>query len=224
MSTFSYKELFDNFTDIEKKIAPRNLFFNGDATLLHSGLKVSVVGSRNPSDEGVSNTRCIAETLVKNGVIIVSGLAKGIDTIAHETAIKMGGKTIAVLGSPLNRAYPAQNEDLLRIIRERHLAVSQFPEGYPIKKENFPIRNRTMALLSDATIIVEASEKSGTRHQGWEALRLGRLVFILKEIIDNPGLTWPGEMIKYGAQELTCELLPSFLEEIPHFTSRLNYD
>jgi DNA processing protein len=223
MNNFAYKKLFETFTDFEKKYAPPNLFVEGDASLIYSGLKVSIVGSRKPTQQGIEDAKCLAKTLVKHGAIVLSGLAEGIDTVAHETAIKNGGKTIAVLGTPLDVAYPAKNRNLLDIIKKDHLAISQFGKGYPTKKENFPMRNRTMALLSDATIIVEASEASGTRHQGWEALRLGRFIFIMKSVLENKDLSWPKEMVKYGAQELTCELLPSFLEFIPNITARLEY-
>jgi len=223
MNNLSYQKLFDTFTDLEKKYAPQNLFIEGDASLLFSGLKVSIVGSRKPTQQGIEDAECLAKSLVSNSAIVLSGLAEGIDTVAHETAIQQGGKTIAVLGTPLDIAYPAKNRNLLNVIKKDHLAVSQFAQGYPTKPENFPMRNRTMALLSDATIIVEASEKSGTRHQGWEALRLGRIVFIMKNVIENKDLTWPKEMVKYGAQELTCELLPSVLELIPNITARLEY-
>jgi DNA processing protein len=224
MDSFSYQKLFESFTDLEKKYAPQNLYVEGDASLLYSGLKVSIVGSRKPSAQGIEDAQCLAKTLVNHGSIVLSGLAEGIDTVAHETAIANGGKTIAVLGTPLDISYPSKNANLLADIKQNHLAVSQFSTGYPIKKENFPMRNRTMALLSDATIIVEASEKSGTRHQGWEALRLGRVIFIMKSVIENKELSWPREMVKHGAQELTCELLPSILEFIPKITARLEYD
>lgn len=223
MRNFKYISFWETFTAIEKKFAPQNLFVEGDSELLYEGLKISVVGSRKPSQQGVENARCLVKALVNHGAIVVSGLAEGIDTIAHQTAIDSGGKTIAVLGTPLDITYPVKNKELLNSIKRNHLAVSQFTKGYPTKKENFPMRNRTMALISDATLIVEASENSGTRHQGWEALRLGRFVFIMKSIIENKELTWPKEMVKYGAQELTCELLPSFLDEIPNVTARLVY-
>ncbi len=126
---------------------------------------------------------------------------------------------IAVLGTPLDKAYPAKNRELLEAIKRDHLAVSQFPLGYPAKKENFPRRNRTMALISDATVIVEAGEKSGTRSQGWEALRLGRLLFIMRNVADDPGLTWPKEMIGHGAQILSREDLPDVLYDIPSVTA-----
>ena len=156
MSNFKYDELFSTFTEFEKKAAPENLHTEGDASLLYSGLKVCVVGSRKPSEQGRKDAACLAKTLVNNGIIVVSGLAEGIDTVAHETVINYGGRTVAVLGTPLHIAYPSKNARLLDAIKRDHLAVSQFPKGYPTKKENFPMRNRTMALLSDTTIIVEA--------------------------------------------------------------------
>lgn len=222
LSKFNYHNFFKSFTDVEKKFAPENLFAAGDTSLLYEGLKVSVVGSRKPTLHGIEEAKCVVRTLVSHGVTVVSGLAEGIDTIAHETAIEHGGRTIAVVGTPLDTVYPKKNTQLFECIRKQHLAVSQFPEGYPTRKENFPMRNRTMALLSDATIIIEASEVSGTRHQGWEALRLGRLVFIMKSVVEK-NLSWPTEMMKYGAQELTCELLPEIIYDIPNITARLVY-
>ena len=96
-----------------------------------------------------------------------------------------------------------------------HLAVSQFAPGVPSQRGNFPMRNRTMALLSDATVIVEAADKSGSLHQGWEALRLGRPLFLFESLLRDPSLTWPAEMERYGAHaiapggvDLLFELLP----------------
>ncbi|MBS0251553.1 MAG: DNA-processing protein DprA, partial [Proteobacteria bacterium] len=191
----------------------------GDLSLLTQGVRVSVVGSRKVSPKGAQRAQAFSEALVRHGIIVVSGLAEGVDTVAHESAIAAGGRTIAVLGTPLSQAFPARNKTLLETIKRGHLAVSQFPEGYGYKKENFPRRNRTMALISDATVIVEAGETSGTRHQGWEALRLGRLVFLMENVAENRELTWPHEMISYGAQILRREDLPEILYDIPRFTS-----
>lgn len=207
------------FNDIEKRNAPKELFLEGDKTLLKKGLRVAIVGSRKVSEEGVKRTQILVKALVNHGITVVSGLAAGIDTVAHETTIACGGKTIAILGTPLNQAYPAKNKDLLNLIKKNHLAVSQFPEGYPAKRDNFPQRNRTMALICDATIIIEAGEKSGTRHQGWEAIRLGRLVYLMQNVADNPSLSWPKEMISYGAQVLRREDMPEVFYDIPSFTA-----
>ena len=212
-------EILGPLNDFERKHAPENLYVEGDKTLLTAGVRVSVVGSRKASAEGRKRAQAFTEALVRHGITVVSGLAEGIDTVAHGTAIAAGGKTIAVLGTPLDKVYPAENKKLLELIKREHLAVSQFSEGYGYKKENFPRRNRTMALISDATVIVEAGEKSGTRHQGWEALRLGRLVFIMENVATDAGLSWPQEMIGYGAQVLRREDLPEILYDIPSFTA-----
>jgi len=220
MQCLRITDILGPLSEVEQKHAPNMLYTEGDKGLLTSGLRVSVVGSRKASPEGRMRATALAEALVGHGITVVSGLAEGIDTVAHDTAIVAGGKTIAVLGTPLSKAYPAENWGLLERIKQKHLAVSQFPEGSDFKKENFPRRNRTMALISDATVIVEAGAKSGTRHQGWEALRLGRLVFIMENVAANEALSWPRELVGYGAQILRREDLPEFLYDIPNFTAR----
>lgn len=215
----STTDLLGPLNAYERKHAPETLYLAGDPKLLTEGRRISVVGSRKASREGVARARAFTEALVRYNYVVVSGLADGIDTVAHETAIAAGGRTIAVLGTPLDKAYPTKNASLLETIKRGHLAISQFPEGHPYKKENFPRRNRTMALVSDATVIVEANEKSGTRHQGWEALRLGRMVFLMQNVADDPELTWPQEMVSYGAQVLTRESMPGILEDVPNFTA-----
>jgi DNA processing protein len=223
MPPFKYLDYYASLTSAERKSAPSDLFLEGDTSLLLSGLKVAIVGSRKPTDQGIRDAQCLARTLAQHGVIVVSGLAEGVDTAAHKAAMESGGKTIAVLGTPLDIVYPASNRALQDEIKCHHLVVSQFPTGSPVSPKNFPMRNKTMALLSDATIIVEATEDSGTRHQGWEAVRLGRVIFLMKRVIEDKNLTWAKEMVNYGAQELTCELLPAFLEGIPSVTTRSNH-
>lgn len=212
-------QLFGQLNSFEAKHAPEGLYLAGDASLLSEGKRVSIVGTRKPSQEGMARARALTRMLVEHGIIVVSGLAEGIDTVAHETAIAEGGRTVAVLGTPLSQAYPARNRALLERIKSDHLAISQFPEGTPARRTNFPQRNRTMALISDATIIIEAGENSGTRHQGWEALRLGRMVFLMQSVVDNGALSWPKEMIGYGAQVLRREDMPDVLHDIPSFTA-----
>lgn len=178
--------------------------------------RVSIVGSRKASPDGLAAAGTIANILAKKEVTIISGLAEGIDTAAHEAAIDAKGHTVAVLGTPLNKVYPRKNLELQQEIMRRHLAVSQFPIGHATKPKDFVLRNRTMALISDATIIVEAGETSGSLHQGWEALRLGRSLFIWKSILCK-GLSWPEKMMRYGAMELSdpedvLEVLPSALQ------------
>jgi len=209
--------LLGGLNETERKNAPELLYYSGEATLLRAEKRVSVVGSRSVSTEGARRTRALVARLVELEIVIVSGLAKGVDSIAHETAIAQGGKTIAVLGTPLDQFYPKENRALQERLMRDHLVVSQFPPGYPVQKNSFPMRNRTMALLSDATIIVEAGEKSGTLHQGWEALRLGRPLFLLESVAQNPSLTWPAKMMDYGAEVLTRHNLDDLISETPGF-------
>lgn len=222
MKTDSFNDYYNKLTNIEKKNSPKELFYKGDFSLLENGRRVAVVGSRKVSDLGVRRARKITKLLVKNDITVVSGLAEGVDTIAHKTAIDFYGKTVGVIGTPLDKYFPAENKVLQDFIADNHLLVSQFPEGYPVTSKSFPIRNRTMALISDATIIIEASEKSGTKHQGWEALRLGRQLFIMENVI-NEKITWAEEMLSYGAQILTNDNFEFLIESIPYLTTKKEY-
>jgi DNA processing protein len=217
-------EILGTLNDVEAKNAPRMLYLQGDATLLTRGPRVSVVGSRKATHEGLSRTSALVRALVDHEMIVVSGLAAGIDARAHGAAIEAGGRTIAVLGTSLDQAYPAENKSLQDRIGREHLLVSQFPLGAHTTPKNFPIRNRTMALLTDATVIVEAGEGSGTLHQGWEALRLGRLLFLMESVTQDPGLEWPKEMLQYGAQILSRSNLDESLADIPAVTSRVGVE
>lgn len=212
-------EVLGHLTDLEEKNAPARLFLAGNPDLLRVGPRIAVVGSRRASPEGVRRARALTIALVNHQMVVVSGLAEGIDTVAHQTALEAGGKTIAVIGTPLQQSYPAGNAALQARMAREQLVVSQFPAGSPFQPRNFPIRNRTMALLTDATVIVEASEKSGTLHQGWEALRLGRTLFLMESVANDPSLSWPAEMIRYGAQVLTRGNLEVSLENVPAVTT-----
>lgn len=210
--------LLGTLTDVEREHAPEALFWAGDAALLSSARKVSVVGSRAASEDGLKRARALAHELVRHEIVVVSGLAEGIDTAAHRGAIDAGGRTIAVIGTPLDQAYPKRNAELQALIAREHLVISQFAPGTKVRPYHFPIRNRLMALLTDATVIVEAGETSGTLHQGWEAIRLGRPLFIMESVARNTSLRWPQEMIEYGAQVLSRQNLPVVLENLPSFT------
>ncbi len=209
------EELLGLLNDVERKNAPKRLFVAGDTSLLRGGPRVSIVGSRKASARGLSDARSLAQALVGRGAVVVSGLAEGIDTAAHEGAIAAGGRTVAVLGTPLDEFFPAKNRALQERIMREHLAVSQFASGVPSRPGNFPMRNRTMALLSDATVIVEAGEKSGSLHQGWEALRLGRPLFLFESLLRESSPSWSAEMERYGAQAYVPGGLDSLVEFLP---------
>ena len=197
------------------KYAPKQLWIGGDASIFKASTLISVVGSRAASPEGVLRARKLARELVRRGIIVVSGLALGIDTVAHQTAIGRGGRTIAVLATPLECTTPPGNSELQRQIIRNHAAVTQFPPGTPIQKMNFALRNRTMALLSIATVVVEADENSGTRHQGWEAIRLGRPLFFLESAVSRTSAQWIHDLMRYGAAVLNDDNLSSSLDDVP---------
>ena len=213
-------EALGALTDVEEKNAPKTLYFQGNREILSHGSRVSVVGSRKASAEGLKRARALSRALVDHGVVVVSGLAEGIDTAAHTSAIEAGGETVAVIGTPLDTYYPKENQALQRLMEREQLVITQFPIGSAVTQKNFPIRNRTMALLTDATVIVEAGEKSGTVHQGWEALRLGRQLFLLESVANDESLSWPAKMIHYGAHVLSRDNLDEMLSYIPAVTRR----
>lgn len=194
--------LIGPLNDIERRHAPRELFLVGDQHLLRTTPKVSIVGSRKASDEALRRAVKLARILVAHGAVVVSGLAEGVDTAAHRAAIAGNGRTIAVVGTPLDQVYPRRNAALQAEIARNHLVVSQFAPGTPVRRHNFPIRNRTMALIVEASVIVEAGDTSGSLSQGWEALRLGRMLFIMASILKRRDLKWPDKMVEYGAQVL----------------------
>ena len=205
--------------EFEKKNAPNQLYVEGPVHIPLSPRRVSIIGTRKPTEQGMREARTVTEMLVGLGVTIVSGLAAGIDAISHRTAIKMKGQTIAVIGTPLNKRYPQSNTGLQNEIAAKHLVVSQFPIGHPITKGNFVRRNKTMALISDATVIVEAGDGSGAIHQGWETLRLGRPLFVCRTAAKTRPI-WLDEMKQYGATIL--EDPGDILYEIPHGTRLVN--
>ncbi|MGP8057842.1 MAG: DNA-processing protein DprA [Nitrososphaerales archaeon] len=203
VSTFTPQGLLGPLNDVEEKCAPKHLYVAGETQPPLPRPRVAIVGSRKASAKGLEAATNIARSLVGNGVVVVSGLAEGIDTAAHEGAIEGRGRTIAVLGTPLNKVYPAKNYRLQDTIMSHHLAISQFPIGHRTTPKDFVLRNRTMALVSNASVIVEGGEMSGSLAEGWEAIRLGRPLYIWKTVSENPDLSWPKSMLEYGAVKLS---------------------
>ena len=181
------------------------LYYRGWWDLIDSPKRIAIVGSRTVSEEGIRRTRKLVKLLVQDGYTIVSGLAKGVDTTAHTTAIESGGNTIAVIGTPITEYYPAENKGLQDLIAEKYLLVSQVPiwrysnQDYRSNRLFFPERNATMSALAQATVIVEASDTSGTLAQARAALQQGRKLFILDNCFRNPKLTWPMRFQEQGA-------------------------
>ena len=184
-----------NFLGSEKKRSDLQIFYAGDLSLLQLP-SVAIVGTRQVSEPGKQRTARLARELSDLGVIVISGLAYGVDTVAHTTVIERGGKTVAVIGTPLDKASPSENAKLQECIYREHLLISQFRVGEKTFRTNFPLRNRLMAVLSDATVVMEASDTSGTLHQAAECTRLGRWLFIAKSVVDDPSLSWPKKFLK----------------------------
>jgi DNA processing protein len=180
------------------------LYFQG-AWELTETRSIAVVGSRKASADGLKRASQLATALAKAGITVVSGLAHGIDRVAHEAAIAAGGKTIAMLGTPIGVRYPKENAALQENIARDFLVISQVPvlryfvQHIPQNKFFFPARNITMSALTDGTVIVEAGETSGTLTQARAALQQGRKLFILDSCFQRSDITWPARFEELGA-------------------------
>ncbi|MBF0367793.1 MAG: DNA-protecting protein DprA [Oligoflexia bacterium] len=192
-------------SELRKSIHPLELFYyRGNIDLL-STRGISIVGSRKCSDEGKQRTRQLTSALVKAGFTIISGLALGVDTEAHTTAIREGGQTIGVIGTPIDEYYPKENKELQDEIACNHLLIAQVPfykhhiEPFSAHRFWFPKRNETMAALSCATVIVEASDTSGSLTQARECLRQNKKLFILDSCFNRKDVKWPKNYEAKGA-------------------------
>ncbi len=187
---------------------PEILYYRGNLNNLNN-FNIAVVGTRKYTNYGERATETIVKELVQNGLTIVSGLALGIDTIAHKTSLKENGHTIAVLGTGLNdRAiYPSANKNLaLKIINNNGLLFSEFPLNTPPLKHHFPQRNRIVSGLSLGTLVVEAAEKSGALITSKYALEQNREVFAIPGNIYSSVSAGPNNLIKQGAKAITKAL------------------
>ncbi|MEJ0076478.1 MAG: DNA-processing protein DprA [Alphaproteobacteria bacterium] len=180
------------FKDQAETPEDETLFYAGDLSLVSKPC-VAIVGSRAATSHGRARATRLARELVEAGVVIVSGLAKGIDAAAHTSAFDSGGQTIAVIGTPLSKASPVENAGLQEAIWRDHLLISPFADGSTVQRDNFPHRNRTMAAISDATVIVEAADNSGTLYQAVACQKYGRWLFILKSVVESRA--WPQRFI-----------------------------
>lgn len=168
---------------------PPVIFTQGTLPAFGKESGFAVVGSRAASLQELAQARDIAFAVVQSGYSVISGLAAGIDTAAHQAALECGGRTVAVVGTGLEQAYPRHNADLHRdIVASGGLVLSQFAPGTPIKRHSFPMRNATMSAYALGTIVVSAGEKSGTRHQVQAALKHGRPVVLCPQVVEST--TW----------------------------------
>lgn len=191
--------LDDDYPSLLKEVQrpPFVLFYYGDINLLNCNKKITIVGSRNCSEYGIFCTRKITRDLVGNDYVIISGMARGIDTIAHQEALENDGKTIAILGNGIDNAYPKENQMLYGKIKEFGLVISEYPFSIAPKKENFPKRNRLLAMLGEALLVPEYKVNSGTSITLSLAISYGKTIFSPPHPLND--LTANNTLIKDGA-------------------------
>lgn len=174
---------------------PPFLFYEGNLALA-SSRSIAVVGTRQPSDEGLVRTRRLVQALTDTSTTVASGMAAGIDTAAHESALAHGMPTVAVMGTGVMQTYPRQNQQLRERIADAGLVVTQFWPSQPPGRHTFPMRNVITSGISTATIVVEASDTSGARLQARIAAEQGRTVLLLKSLVE--ARVWASEMVDSG--------------------------
>jgi DNA processing protein len=193
---------------LETASPPPVLYYRGAVELQENqGIKplVGIVGTRHPSEYGRRWTRKISTTLARNGFTIVSGLAEGIDTEAHHSCIEAGGRTIAVLGTGVDVVYPPQNRELYQKILAKGLVLSEFPAKTPPDRAHFPRRNRIIAGISRAILVMEAPTRSGALITARFANDFGRDVYVLPGALDNPRSLGCLGLLSKGAQVILSE-------------------
>ncbi len=191
--------------------APPALFFVGRRELLNRPA-LAIVGSRNATAQGAANANAFAHALSLAGLTVVSGLAVGVDAAAHEGALAANGDTIAVVGTGLDRVYPAANRELAHRIAERGGLLSEFPPGTPARERNFPRRNRLISGLARGVLVVEAALSSGSLITARYAGEQGREVFAIPGSIHSPLSKGCHKLIREGAK--LVETAQDILEEL----------
>ncbi|MBI0134003.1 DNA-processing protein DprA [Snodgrassella sp. W8132] len=196
---------------------PPLLFVRGDSQCLHQPA-LSIVGSRHATPQAMRITHDFAAALARKGVTIISGMASGADTAAHQGALQAMGTTVAVWGTGIDRVYPARNKNLATQIAAHGCIISEFPLGTRPSPGNFPRRNRLIAALSQGTLVVEAATESGSLITARLAGEMGREVMAIPGSIDNPLSKGCHALIKQGAK--LVENLEDILQECPRLLQK----
>lgn len=211
---------------------PEALWLRGRADILERRPRIAIVGSRAPTPYGEAQAERFASSLARAGVVIVSGMARGVDHVAHRSTLACGGATIAVLGSGVDRPWPTG--DLTDALAERGLLVSEFLPGEPPRPYHFPLRNRLISGLSAGVLVVEAAHASGSLITARWAVDQGRNVYALPGRVDHPMSRGTHRLLREGAtlvespEEILIELLgPRFVpraarESAPRLTPEAN--
>ena len=180
---------------------PKTLYIDGDINFLKLPM-IAIVGSRSASPEGLRNAALFAQALSNAGALILSGLAKGVDSAAHQETIKLGPqhRTAAILGTGIDLVYPRENINLSQAIKRQGLLISELPLGAGPQARHFPRRNRIIAALALGVVVVEAAERSGSLITARLAADLGREVFALPGSIHSPNSAGCHLLIQQGAK------------------------
>lgn len=196
--TIPYTDYYYPKTLLNLVDPPTVLYGKGDKSLL-TKRKIAIIGSRKATSYTVKALHAIIPPLIEKNIVIVSGLAKGADAMAHEATIRYNGKTIGILGNGLFHYYPKENKRLAFEMEKNHLLISEFPPYVGPKRWNFPLRNRIISGISDAIVVTEAAIKSGTLITTDHALDHGKEIFVVPGPIDSKLSEGTNRLLKEGA-------------------------
>lgn len=184
---------------------PKNLYTTGVGMAeILARPRIAIVGSRKVTPYGKHVTKTFAEELAKQGIVVISGLAFGVDILAHKAALDVGGLTVAVLPTGLDKIYPSSHRQLAKHIEKQGMLITEYPPGTRSFPGNFVARNRLVSGLSDAVLIIEAAEQSGTLHTARFAIEQGKKVLAVPGNITSPMSAGTNQLIKSGAVPVTA--------------------
>lgn len=201
---------------------PLLLYVTGTLPDIDNSMTVAVVGARKPSVYGSTVATDLAYSLAQKGIIIISGMARGIDSLSHRSALRAEEKTVAVLGCGVDVVYPPENGELKKLIESNGAVISEYPPGTPPLPAHFPLRNRIISGLSCATVIVEGRATSGSNITAHLALEQGREVYAVPGNIDNPLSMGPHQAIRDGATLITSaeDIIVALTEYYPELMTK----
>ena len=201
--TINYKESTYPRELLKLKSPPLNLYVEGNFELLNKEI-IAIVGSRNCSEYGWKQAKKISTALSQNGICIISGLAIGIDSISHISAMNNAGKTIAVLGAGFNNIYPKENKELFnKILENNGCVISEYPPEEKVNTKNFPRRNEIISALAFGVLVIEAGYRSGSTITATVAFKQGKKVFAIPSNIDSKLGIGTNSLIQKGAKMVT---------------------
>lgn len=197
---------------------PRLLYVMGKDIDIDDNVCIAVVGTRSCTDYGISSARKISYEMTKQGAVIVSGIAQGIDAVAHSACLEANGQTIAVLGSGIATAYPACNRELYKKVIASGMLITEYPPNSPPDKSHFPVRNRLISGISLGTVIIEASTRSGALITARHTILQGKFLYAIPAKINDYSGSGNIKLIKNGAKVINCgaDVIEDFELIYPH--------